>query len=159
MADDDVKRDPEKAKLDAVASAVADTRKRFSIIVVLLLTALIIGVPLWYFTTSVERATLPIDEITALNEEYWNNIKYEIPVRLVEIPDPLSGFIDESQDLLNEKLKDSNVKIKLFKNEHLDAGVDEKLVYDLRLILSEEEDKFMVSPFSDRLIKVFVTPM
>lgn len=158
MADDDVKRDPEKAKLDAVASAVADTRKRFSIIVVLLLTALIIGVPLWYFTTSVERATLPIDKITALNEEYWNNIKYEIPVRLVEIPDPLSGFIDESQDLLNEKLKDSNVKIKLFKNEHLDAGVDEKLVYDLRLILSEEEDKFMVSPFSDRLIKVFVTP-
>lgn len=153
MAEDD-KGEPEIAKLETVQ----DTKKRFSIIMILLLTTLIIGVPLWYFTTSVERATLPIDAITALNEQYLNNIKYEIPVRLVEIPDPLSGFIDETQDLLNEKLTNSNVRVKLFKNDYLGPDVDEKQVYDLKMIMSENEDKLLVSPYSDRLIKLFVSP-
>lgn len=139
-------------KRNSSVKEVADSNTRFSIIIILLLTSIIVGLPSWYFTTSVERATLPIEEMTSLSEEYFNNVNYEIPVQIIDIPNPLDGLISESQELIDKKLKDSKVGIKLYKNDQFES------YYKLKLILNEDYDSLTVSPYSDRLIKLFITP-
>lgn len=126
---------------------------RFYIILALLFTALIIGLPSWILTTSVERAQLPIEEISQLNSKYLNNITYQIPVKIIDLPSPLDGIVDEAQGLLNDKLKDSSVKIKLFgSNDSVENS------YELKIIMNEETDALFISSNADRLIKLLITP-
>lgn len=131
-------------------------KNRFLIIIVLLLTSIIIGFPSWILTTSVERSTLPIEEINELNDLYLNNIEYQIPVELIELPNTLNGLVDETQNLLNSNLKNSTVKIKLLKEGKVLANGFNN--YKLKLIMNEDEDKLIISPNKDKLIKLFITP-
>lgn len=125
---------------------------RFYIIVVLLITTLLIGLPSWILTTSVERAQLPIDDIAALNQKYLNNISYQIPVQLIDIPDYLNGALEEIQNVINEKLLNSKVQIKLFDNI-----IDIPNVYKFQIVLNEEIDAVFISDDDDRLIKLCIT--
>lgn len=130
---------------------------RFYIIISLILTALIIGLPSWYLTTSVERYSLPIEEMNLLNDKYLNNIKYNIPVQLIELTNPLEGFVDEVQNLLNEKLVNSNVGIKLIGDNDDDDNIYNSTC-KVKLIVNEDDDKIVISPYKDRLLKLFITP-
>lgn len=126
-----------------------DKKLRFSIIIVLLLTAIIIGFPSWYLTTSVERASLPIDEMNLLNEKCLNGINYKIPVQI-------SGYdidINELQIKLDEKLLNSNAKISII-NE---INNNDTNTYQLKIIPNDIENKLIVSPNSDKLIELYVT--
>lgn len=125
---------------------------RFYIIIILLFTTLSIGLPSWILTTSVERAQLPIDEISHLNSNYLNNITYQIPVKIIDLPSPLDGIVEETQSIINERLKDSMVKIKLFGSTD-DVGNP----YELKIVMNEETDALFISPDNDRLIKLLIT--
>ncbi|KAG0675599.1 hypothetical protein C6P42_001605 [Pichia californica] len=136
---------------------IKETKKRFWIIILLLITTIIIGLPSWYFTTLVERSKLPIESMQELINKYSDNLefqKYEIPIQIIEIPDPLIGLIDETQLIINEKLNNINSKIgiKLFKNDEFES------YYKLKLIMNEDSDSLIVSPYKDRLIKLFISP-
>lgn len=133
------------------------SKNRLKIIIVLLLTAILLGLPSWYVTTSVEREVLPVEEITNLTAQYFNNLKYRIPVEMVDLPMTLDGLVDETQALLDEKLKSSTAQIKLNNSPAQDVTEEQ---YKLKLVLSDEDNagKLIMSPNRDRSIKLFITP-
>jgi phosphatidylinositol glycan class S len=155
LKDDTIQSSVKSEDLDQIEQ-LQSVKRRFSIILVLLLTAIIIGFPAWYLTTSVERSKLPIEEIDLLNQLYLNNVNYEIPVEIIDLPITLNGLIEETQELLNSKLSKSNTKIKLLKENNLE--IEDLNIYKLKLIMNEDEDKLIVSPNKDKLIRLFITP-
>lgn len=85
----------EKAPLVCVKDP-APPWKRFSILIIVLTISLTLGLPSWYLTTSVERAELPVGEIETLNEKYLDNVEYAIPVKIIDLPNTLTGIINET---------------------------------------------------------------
>lgn len=145
----------EKAPLVCVKDP-APPWKRFSILIIVLTISLTLGLPSWYLTTSVERAELPVGEIETLNEKYLDNVEYAIPVKIIDLPNTLTGIINETQELINSRLKDSKVSITLLGG---DTTVENPSnVYKLKLIMNEDEDQMMVSPYNDKTISLFITP-
>jgi phosphatidylinositol glycan class S len=147
--------EPKKGSItEAQVDEVDTPRKRFSIIVALLFTAIIFGLPSWYLTTSVERVVLPIEKMNEFHEKYWSGVQYSIPVELIDLPLPLSGLVDETQMMIDQKLKDSNVDIKLLNGN----STNNLAAYRIKLVMNDEDDKLVVSPDENRLIKLYITP-
>lgn len=133
---------------------------RFLIIVTIAVSFLVVGLPCWYLTTSVERNNLPLAEIENLNNLYYNNINYNIPVKIIDLPDHLNGFYHKIQSSINEKLELTNCKngITILNIDNNTITNDETNFYKLQLIVNEDDDKLVISPFDDKLIKLFITP-
>lgn len=113
-----------------------------------------IGYPWYLSTTTIHRATLPLEQINDLNT---NDIKFNIPVYL-NLTNASEDFIQRSQRVLDSKLYSQFPGLKDFWSidlrrviDHIDESQD--YIINFTILPDKEEETFetvFVSPFSKR---------
>ncbi|KAH3671075.1 hypothetical protein OGAPHI_000786 [Ogataea philodendri] len=129
------------------------TRRR--ILLSILAICAFVGLPLWYATTTVQRAELPVAEIYGLSSELVSSSRFEIPV-YVQMPVTTTGALQEAQQQIDDMLKARNLPVSW--RIVLEAGSGTESDYKVHLFLDQDADKVYVSPFEDRTIKLYVSP-
>ncbi|KAK6458735.1 glycosyl phosphatidyl inositol 17 [Scheffersomyces xylosifermentans] len=86
---------------DPVQTTIQTVRRIIVFIVLLLVVGF--GYPVFFFTTSIYRADLPVDEINEFSQFLKQKIHYKIPVYL-DIPSTIQYSTTEAQSHLNEAL-------------------------------------------------------
>ncbi|QOU21760.1 hypothetical protein BRETT_001924 [Brettanomyces bruxellensis] len=144
-----------------------EAQLRHSIVLFIVLLAVLVGLPIWYLTTTIYRANLPEAEIIQMEHSIADGIDYEVPFYVMNLPSSLDGLIDEAQDLIDNQmneLQDAKAAIrahvKLLSGRESSVG---EFDYKIRLIerdLMDETDTeaVYISPGSDREIKLFLSP-
>lgn len=134
-------------------------RKRIASFFSVVLIALTVGVPLWIFTTSVHRSIIPDVNL----DSFGGGFPYNIPVYLIDVPEPLAGLVDDTQielDAMKPHIDNVDLHVNLYldsKTTELDI-TNEDQRYKVQLILSDfEMETYAISTGPDRLIKIFIT--
>ncbi|OWB54279.1 hypothetical protein B5S28_g124 [[Candida] boidinii] len=147
------------------AQIKASLRSSLWIIFSMVSIASVVGIPLWYLTTTVPKAEIPHTEIANVNEliNHTNEIKFNIPIYL-DVPSPLKGMIKETQDLIDQELH--SLGINEYWNLELLFGEGKPNDYKLNLEMVESEkyddntvesnESIFISPF-DRSVKLFIS--
>lgn len=118
------------------------TTIRRTLVAVVALTVVTVGVPLFYTTTTIHRAELPVDHINGYAHSI-NTVSFEVPVYL-DVPNAQEFFIDKAQGVVNTKLQSVRdvFSIKLIR------GKGSPNDYTVRFVRSSDDAyNFEVSPF------------
>lgn len=126
------------------------TYLRRIIVAVTVLFVASIGLPLWFTTTTIYRAELPINEINSLTENLQNKLNFNIPVYLEY--EGTAEEISSAQLALNGKLYDTYPELRNFWSLDLKSAtgqdVDVSKDYLVKLNPSGEgSTTFSISPF------------
>ncbi|VEU23218.1 DEKNAAC104356 [Brettanomyces naardenensis] len=129
----------------------------------MVLISALVGLPIWYFSTSIHRARLPEEQIDQLNDNLLDRINYEVPIYLLDLPEALDGLLEETQTLIDSevtKIEGIHAHIKLYKGR---SDQVDKHSYKIKLITlgpesDDLEESVYISPKEDRLTKIFLSP-
>ncbi|GMF00707.1 unnamed protein product [[Candida] boidinii] len=121
------------------AQIKASLRTSLWIIFSMVSIASVVGIPLWYLTTTVPKAEIPHTEIANVNGliNHTNEIKFNIPIYL-DVPSPLKGMIKETQDIIDKELH--SLGIDEYWNLELLYGKGDPSDYKLNLEMVESEN-------------------
>lgn len=136
------------------------------ILLIVFLTVATIGVPLFYLTTTIYRADLPVEEIQTEGANFYSNIKFRIPVYL-HIPNSLDSFTTNAQKVIDDAIhqKYPHLKdiwsIELRRNQN---GIEDKdYIVKFEYVPQPQDDEappptesFYISPFS-KTINLYIT--
>ncbi|ANZ73442.1 BA75_00507T0 [Komagataella pastoris] len=116
----------------------------------------LIGVPLWFLTTSLYRAELPVEEINTLSSTFKSQIHYDIPF-YIELPKPMRYLISETQELLDSKLAKLSSEHPFDVDYHVSLISGPKksdLDYQIELVNSEDPngEGLFISPYERRIV-------
>ena len=134
------------------------------ITVLILLVVVLLGYPLFVYTTSIHRAELPIEEVEQLASNYLNRIDFKIPIYL-ELPNALEHFIPTWQNVLDEELHANHPELDNFWGLELkrvaSAEVNSDNDYIVKFEYKEAEDDkttegFLISPYNKE-VKLILT--
>ncbi|QPG77395.1 hypothetical protein FOA43_004808 [Brettanomyces nanus] len=132
---------------------------RHRIVYAVILISAIVGLPIWYLTTSIHRAALPEEEINQMSKSIMGRINYKVPIYLIGITEPLQGLLVEAQALIDQEVAKFDSPI--VPHYTLYEGDENSDGYQIKLIILEPEDdreeSLSISPFSDRQTKMFIS--
>ncbi|CAK7904721.1 GPI transamidase component Gpi17p [[Candida] anglica] len=125
------------------------------IVLALVIFVLSLGLPLWFNTTTIYRAELPLDEISHLSHDFQKELNFHIPV-YVDIP---NSIISPAQQQIDSKIQNDypqlvglwNIELK----QALDS-IDSSKDYLVKLEKHQDpaatSDSYSVSPFNKETI-------
>ncbi|ODV97651.1 hypothetical protein PACTADRAFT_31091 [Pachysolen tannophilus NRRL Y-2460] len=132
--------------------------KRIKVFSIFFFYSILIGIPIWLNTTSIEKRELPVNKLQELEEAF--KIDFDIPIILSFMgTDFDESLINETQVLIDEELGKFNNGGLISYHLQLktaDATLEEDLQTDehhceLYLEKSEDEDRVFVSPFTKKM--------
>lgn len=154
----------EKLRESKESSTVRLTRRIILLVVFLTITG--VGVPLFYITTTIYRADLPVEEIRNEAANLYDNIRFRIPVYL-DIPNSLEYFTNNAQKVLDSSLHEKYPHLKNIWGIELirsQSGVEDKdYIVKFEYVPQPENEEvppptesFFISPFS-KTINLYIT--
>lgn len=120
---------------------------RLKLLLIYITYLVFIGVPLWFYTTSIYQSDLPIQEIRELQEN--SRLSYDIPIH-VKLQKPLRHLIGQTQGLIDEELGRLGVDVAQYHislvPESPNAHIDDS-DYELILDSTATDESFYIDPF------------
>lgn len=135
----------ETAKVVDSHEVEAVSKARRSIVLVILGIFLTIGTTIFFYTTTISRAELPIDQVHQFGEELKLTVEFVIPVYL-NVPEPLKEKFLNVETPINQELSRRYPNLHQFWSIELRHGTSNPIIdYVVNFQITDEDESTVIS--------------